>query len=237
MIKIAVVGCMGRMGKRIMSLAEEHNELENCVGLEIKGSPYSGTEFCGVKVSDNISQIEQADVVIDFTPVADKEEILKAAVKYKKAVVIGTTGLNTGQVEIIEKAAKNIPVVYSPNMSVGVNVMFELVRLAAAKLKDYKVSIVEAHHVHKKDAPSGTAKKFAEIIEKQNQKKVEDIQAIREGEIVGDHKIILESDVDTIELSHHAKTRDIFVKGALKAALWVNDKPAGLYDMHDVLKV
>ena len=237
MIKIAVVGSCGRMGQRIMALAEDDSRLSNAVGLEIKGSKSIGTEVFGVKVTDDINQIEQADVVIDFTPQADKTEILKAVCTFKKALVVGTTGLTKDQVKLIEEAASQIPIVYSPNMSVGVNVMFEIVKEAAAKLKGYNVKIIEAHHIHKKDAPSGTAKQFAAIVESQTGREVADVEAIREGEIVGDHKIILESDVDIIELSHHAKTRDIFAKGALEAAVWISDRPAGLYDMHDVLKV
>ncbi|MFH2137057.1 MAG: 4-hydroxy-tetrahydrodipicolinate reductase [Candidatus Omnitrophota bacterium] len=235
MIRLGVIGCCGKMGKRIMSLAQADNILEVCIGLEIKNSPTIGTVLCGIKVTDDISQIKQVDVIIDFTPMVDKKALLDLACEYNKAVVIGTTGLNKEQVQVIADAAKQIAIVYSPNMSVGVNVMFELVKQAAAKLKDYKVKIIEAHHIHKKDAPSGTAKQFAHLIESVTNKAVTDIEAIREGEIVGDHKIILESDVDTIELSHHAKTRDIFVKGALEAARWVADKPVGLYNMQDVL--
>ncbi|MBU1044094.1 MAG: 4-hydroxy-tetrahydrodipicolinate reductase [Candidatus Omnitrophica bacterium] len=237
MIKIGVVGCCGKMGKRIIALAGQDMQLETFIGFERKGCPEINSMLEGIIVSDDLDKIKQVDVVIDFTPMTDKKDLLDFVVKHKKTMVIGTTGLSVDQVEIIEEAAKDIAIVYSPNMSVGVNVMFDLVKQAAAKLKDYKVKIIEAHHIHKKDAPSGTAKQFAAIIESQNNQQVEDIEAIREGEIVGDHEIIFESDVDTLSFSHKAKTRDIFAKGALEAAKWVVNKPVGLYNMQDVLKV
>lgn len=235
MIKIGVIGCCGKMGKRIMSLAGQTDDLQVALGLERKDCPEINSLLEGIKVSDDLNQIKAVDVVIDFTPMTDKTELLNVVRKYKKSIVIGTTGLSPEQVEIIKTAAKDIAIVYSPNMSVGVNLLFDLVRQAASKLKKYKIRIIEAHHIHKKDAPSGTAKQFATIIESQTNQLVDDIEAIRQGEIVGDHEIIFESDVDTITLSHKAKTRDIFVKGALEAARWVANKPSGLYNMQDVL--
>ena len=121
-------------------------------------------------------------------------------------------------------------------MSVGVNLLFSMVQEAAATLKGYKVRIKEAHHVHKKDAPSGTAKKIAEVITGQTKETVKDIEAIREGEIIGDHEVTFECDLDTVVLSHSAKTRDIFAQGAVNAAKWLFNKPAGLYSMKDVLE-
>ncbi|MBU1087894.1 MAG: 4-hydroxy-tetrahydrodipicolinate reductase [Candidatus Omnitrophica bacterium] len=236
MIKIGVVGCCGKMGKRIIALAVQDAQLETFIGFERKDCSEINSMLEGVIVSDDLDKIKQVDVVIDFTPMTDKTDLLNFVIKHKKTIVIGTTGLSVDQVEIIKQAAKDIAIVYSPNMSVGVNVMFDLVKQAAAQLKEYKVRIIEAHHIHKKDAPSGTAKQFAAIIESQTNQHVEDIEAIREGEIVGDHEIIFESDVDIISLSHKAKTRDIFAKGALDAAKWVANKPAGLYNMHNVLE-
>ncbi|MFH1061406.1 MAG: 4-hydroxy-tetrahydrodipicolinate reductase [Candidatus Omnitrophota bacterium] len=236
MIKIGVIGCCGKMGRRIMALAGQTDGLQTHLGLERKDCPEINSTLDGVRVSADMNQIKDIDVVIDFTPMTDKTDLLNAVCKYKKSIVIGTTGLSLEQVAIIKNASKDIAIVYSPNMSVGVNVMFDLVRQAAAQLKNYKIKIIEAHHIHKKDAPSGTAKQFAAIIESQIKEPVNDIEAIRQGEIVGDHEIIFESDVDTITLSHKAKTRDIFAKGALAAAKWVVNKPAGLYNMQDVLK-
>ncbi len=150
-------------------------------------------------------------------------------------MVIGTTGLTDAQTKEIEVAANKLPIVFSTNMSIGVNLLFKLVKETAAKLsKDYSVRIIEAHHIHKKDAPSGTAKHLAAIVGNTGFK-VADIKSIREGEIIGDHEVVFDSGVDTIRLSHSAKTRDIFAKGALAAAKWLVKKKPGLYSMQDVL--
>ena len=235
MINIAVIGCCGKMGKRIVALIAKDKELKLTAALEREGHPELNTMIDGVSISDDLSLIKNADVMIDFTPIPDKGELLDAVLRFQKSLVIGTTGLNPEQIKKIEKAAAGAPIVYSPNMSVGVNLLFNLVREAAAKLKNYNVRIKEAHHIHKKDSPSGTAKKIAEIITEKIKKEVIDIEAIREGEIIGDHEVIFESELDTIVLSHSAKTRDIFAQGSLDAAKWLFGKPAGLYCMQDVL--
>lgn len=236
MIKIAISGCSGKMGSRILSLASEDKDLEAVVGIEQKSHPQVGTEIGALKVSDNPDDIRGADVLIEFTTPQATVEHLEFALKHRKAMVIGTTGLTEEQVSRIKEATKNIPIVFSPNMSIGVNLLFKLVKEVAEKLsKDYKVNIVEAHHIHKKDAPSGTAKKLAQIIKDASGREVADIKSIREGEIIGDHKVTFEGPLDVIELSHSAKTRDIFAKGALEAAKFVVNKPPRLYDMQDVL--
>ncbi|KPK39216.1 MAG: hypothetical protein AMJ78_08845 [Omnitrophica WOR_2 bacterium SM23_29] len=236
MVRIAISGCAGKMGSRIFSLASEDKNLEAVVGLEQKSHPAIGSSIGKVKVSDNPDEIKNADVLIEFTTPQATVGHLDYALRHKKAMVIGTTGLAEEQVSRIKDASKNIPIVFSPNMSIGVNLLFKLVKEAAAKLsKDYNVNIVEAHHIHKKDAPSGTAKKLAQIIKDASGRDVTDIKSIREGEIIGDHKVTFESSLDTIELAHSARTRDIFAKGALEAAKFVVDRPPKLYDMQDVL--
>ncbi|MCK4994698.1 MAG: 4-hydroxy-tetrahydrodipicolinate reductase [Candidatus Omnitrophica bacterium] len=235
MINLAVLGCCGKMGKRIIALIEKDKGLKLTVALEMQGHPELNTMIEGVKISDDLNDLKNADVVIDFTPMAEKTELLDAVVRFEKSLVIGTTGLNSEQVQKIERAAARAPIVYSPNMSVGVNLLFKLIREAAAKLKNYNVRIKEAHHIHKKDSPSGTAKKIAEIITDETSSEVKDIEAIREGEIIGDHEVTFESDLDTIVLSHSAKTRDIFAQGSLDAVKWLVNKPAGLYSMQNVL--
>ena len=175
-------------------------------------------------------------MLIEFTTPQATEEHLKSCLKHKIRLVIGTTGLSETQVETIRTASARIPIVLSFNMSIGVNVLFMLAQAAAAKLGgDYTARIVEAHHIHKKDAPSGTAKTLAEKIAQGSGRKVTDIQSIREGEIIGDHEVILESSVDTIKISHSAKTRDIFAKGSLVAVKFLMNKTSGLYSMQDVL--
>ena len=236
MIKIGICGCSGKMGTRVLNIAAADKGISVVLGLEAKGHPSIGSKIAQGEVSDDCDDIKAADVLIDFTAPEATMEHLTAAVRHNKAMVIGTTGLSEEQVSRIREAAKKIPVVFSPNMSIGVNLLFRLVKEAAGKLsKEYRVNMVEAHHIHKKDAPSGTAKKLAQIIKEASMRDVEDIKSIREGEIVGDHKVIFDSSYDTIELSHSAKTRDIFAKGAVAAAKFVYKKKPGLYDMQDVI--
>jgi len=224
------------MGARILNIAQSDKEVKVVMGLEAAGHPSVGSRIGDGEVTDNRDDISHADVVIDFTVPEATMEHLKAAVRHGKAVVIGTTGLSEEQAAIVREASAKIPIVFSPNMSIGVNLLFRLVREAAQKLsKDYAVRMVEAHHIHKKDSPSGTAKRLAQIIKEASMREVDDIRSIREGEIVGDHKVTFESPYDVIELSHSAKTRDIFAKGAVAAAKFVFGKKPGLYDMQDVL--
>lgn len=236
MIKIGICGCAGKMGTRIFNLASDDRDIEVVMGLEAKGHPSIGSKIGRGKVSDDCGEIKSVDVLIDFTTPEATMEHLAAAVRHNRSIVIGTTGLSDEQVEKIGEAAKKIPVVFSPNMSIGVNLLFRLVKEAAGKLsEDYRIKIAEAHHIHKKDAPSGTAKKLAQIIKEASMREVGDIKSIREGEIVGDHKVTFESPYDIIELSHSAKTRDIFAKGAIAAAKFVAGKRPKLYDMQDVI--
>lgn len=237
MVKIAVSGALGKMGMRIINLIGQDADLTLVVALERKGHSNIGTSTGGVKVSDNPTDIKEADCLIEFSTPQATLEHLDFALRYKKPMIIGTTGLDDQQKNKIRNSSQRISIVFSPNMSIGVNILFNLVKEAAEKLgSGYTVDIVEAHHVHKKDAPSGTAKRLAEIIKSGSGTGPRDIKSIREDEIVGDHRVIFESEFDRIELLHSAKTRDIFVRGGLEAAKWIIDKPAGLYTMQDVLK-
>lgn len=237
MIRLAISGCAGKMGTRIFNLALDDKGLKPVIGIEQTEAAGHCLKTDDFKVSDNPDDIKEADVLIEFTAPEATIGHLEYAVKHKRPMVIGTTGLSEDQVGRIREASKKIPIVFSPNMSIGVNLLFKLVKEVAEKLsKDYNVKIIEAHHIHKKDAPSGTAKKLAQIIKDASGREVSDIKSVREGEIVGDHKVTFESSVDTIELSHSAKTRDIFAKGALVAAKFIAGKKPGLYDMQDVVK-
>ena len=171
---------------------------------------------------------------IDFSSPSATLDLLSMAEVEKKCLVVGTTGFDALQLSKIEAAAEHIPILLSPNMSVGVNLLFKMVKEAVCVLSGYEINIVETHHVHKKDAPSGTAKKIAFLINSGGGK-VSDIKSIREDEIVGEHRIVFESESDRIELLHSAKTRDIFAQGALQAAKWLVNKAAGLYSMDNVL--
>lgn len=224
MTKICVSGSKGRMGTRIIALAK------NDPKLQISG------EF---DINTNAGPfIEKCDCLIEFTTAQATMEHLLLAERHKKAMVIGTTGLSDAEKKKIDEASRRIPIVFSSNMSIGVNVLFKLVENSAKALgAGYKVSIREAHHVHKKDTPSGTAKTLAKVVKDINGNAEMPIKSVREGEIIGDHTVIFENAFDKIELTHSAKTRDIFAKGALEAAKFLLGKPAKLYNMQEVLGI
>jgi 4-hydroxy-tetrahydrodipicolinate reductase len=222
MIKLCVSGSKGKMGSRIIELARDDK------AFEVTGAFDVG--------EDAKAPIEGCDCLIEFTSPEATMEHLGICEKLEKPIVIGTTGLSDADKKRIAEAAGSIPVVLSPNMSIGVNIFLKMISEASGALgKDYRVEIVEAHHAEKKDAPSGTAKEMARIVKEKTNAADVPIDSIREGEIVGEHTITFDGDYDTIEITHSAKTRDIFAKGALTAAKFAAGKPAGLYSMKDVL--
>ncbi len=224
MVKISVSGSKGKMGSRIAELLKDDAE------LELSGSFDAG--------EDPEGPVGSCDCLIEFTTPDATIKNLELCQKLGKAMVIGTTGLTNDQKDKIKETAKSIPIVLSPNMSVGVNVLFKMIADVARVLgSEYNIEIVEAHHVHKKDAPSGTAKEMARIVKDVKGDIDIPIESIREDEIVGEHTITFNSDVDTIEITHSAKTRDIFVKGALKAAKFLVKQKPGVYSMQDVLHI
>lgn len=236
MIKLGISGALGKMGQRILTFALADKIFKVTLALEKEGGQFLDENLKSLKAESNPDLIKNIDVLIDFSSIEATLAHLEYALKYKKALVIGTTGFLDQQKKKIQAASKKIPILFSPNMSIGVNLLFALVREAAGLLsKDYKASIVEAHHIHKKDAPSGTAKFLAEIIRSQRKGEGIDVKSIREGEIIGDHDVIFESPWDTIKLVHSAKTRDIFAKGALEAAKFIVKKKNGLYSMDHVI--
>jgi 4-hydroxy-tetrahydrodipicolinate reductase len=236
MIKLGIAGVCGKMGRRIFELASHDRDFEIMLALEKKGIPAIGREVGKLKISSSPDGLFLIDVFVDFTTPEATEANLDYVARYKKAAVVGTTGLNEAQLKKVEEVAKVVPVVFSPNMSVGVNVLFLILPEITKRLgPDYNIEIVEAHHRAKKDAPSGTAKKFGQILADITRKEIP-IHAIRLGDIVGDHTIIFCGNSERIEIKHQAHSRDLFAVGALKAAKWVMGKPAGLYSMQDVLK-
>jgi len=236
MIKLGITGTCGKMGRRIYELAGMDNDLEVALALEKKGTPLIGRDLGKIKVSSNLDGLFLIDVLVDFTLPEAVDTHLDYVAKYKKALVLGTTGLTDAQRSKVEEIAKFVPVVFSPNMSVGMNVLFSVLPEIAKKLgPDYSVEIVEAHHKAKKDSPSGTAKKLAEVINQITKKDIP-MHSIRLGDIFGDHEIVFCGNSERIAIKHQAHSRDLFVVGALKAVKWVFGKPAGLYSMQDVLK-
>ncbi len=237
MIKLAVTGARGRMGQRITLLALKDDCFTIEALLERPDHPEINAKMQGIGLQTDIATaIKAADVLIDFTSPDSTMKNIEHCCAANVKLVIGTTGLTAEQSKTINAAGAKIPVVFSSNMSVGVNLLFKLTQVAAMTTKDqYKMSLTEAHHVHKKDAPSGTAKTLARLAEAASRSAVEKIDSLREGEIIGDHSIVFESPEDIITISHHAKTRDIFAKGALVAAKFLEDKSSGIYTMQDVL--
>ena len=263
-IKVIVAGVGGRMGKRIAQIISETGGIDLSGGTEVKGSVLvgkdlghvTGTGNNSINISDKMEKIiNNGDVIIDFTTPEATMENLKAAASNKKDMIIGTTGLSNEHLNEIKKASKNIRIVQAPNMSVGVNVLFKLIKEAAAALNDgYDIEITEAHHRFKKDAPSGTATRIAEILAKVTNRDIDKvgvygrkgmigersdqeigIHVIRGGDIAGDHTVTFCGKGERVQLSHVAHNRDNFARGAVKAALWLSYKKPGLYDMMDVL--
>lgn len=264
MTKIIVMGVTGRMGSRIASLSNEYEGLKLSGAVEIKGHESVGkdaglaigTDEMKVTITDSLeSVINEADVVIDFTSAASTLQHIKIADDNKKAMVIGTTGLSKEEIEKIKSYTNNIPVVFAPNMSVGVNLLLKVLQDIARTLgDDYDIEIVEAHHRLKKDAPSGTAMKMAQVIADAVNRNLEEvavyerkgligertkkeigIQTLRGGDVVGEHTVFFYGLGERLEITHKASSRDTFARGALKAALWISGKKPGLYDMQDVL--
>jgi 4-hydroxy-tetrahydrodipicolinate reductase len=222
MLKICVSGSRGKMGERIVELAKDVEGLEVASAFDLGG--------------DAESNIEKCDCLIEFTAPKATMEHIAICEKLGKSMVIGTTGISEADRHRIKEASAKIAVVLSPNMSVAVNLLFKLIEAASKTLKtDYSVSILEAHHVNKKDAPSGTAKELLRIIKEASPGTEVPIESVREDEIVGEHTVTFDSPVDTLEITHSAKTRDIFARGALQAAKWLAGKKSGLYTMADVL--
>lgn len=256
MVNIGVTGAAGRMGRLLIEAVLRENNAKLSALTEIKGSPAVGTAVSGVKVSDDISSASAlADVFIDFTVPAATVKNIEALAAASKAAVIGTTGLTETELNVIKKASEKIPVVLSSNYSIGVNVMWKLLKEATKIMKEgYDIDIVESHHRMKKDAPSGTAVTTAEVILKEkgldysknavfgrdgrdNTRNRDELGvfAVRGGGVVGEHTVYYMSDGDKLEIKHTAFSRETFAQGAVRAALFITGRKPGLYSMADVL--
>lgn len=264
MIKVIVTGAAGRMGSRIIKLICETEGVGLAGAVECKGHALIGKDAgeCqglgkrGIIIDDDLSKcIEKGDVVIDFTYHEASVNHLRIAAQNNRAMVIGSTGFDNEEMETINNLSKDTRCVVAPNMSVGVNVMLKVLESVAAILgDDYDVEIIEAHHNLKKDAPSGTAVKMAQVIADslernldevgvycrkgiigERKKKEIGIQTVRAGDIIGEHTVMFGGTGERLEFTHKAHSRDNFAKGAIRAALWVGNQKNGLYDMQDVL--
>ncbi len=252
MIRLVVCGAAGRMGQEILSAADGSDDIRVIAGIEVSGHESVGKVLKDTKIMDNLeSVIEDADCVVDFT---DHEAAMVNSQKaevYKKPFVTGTTGFSEKELADIKILAKNLPFFLAPNMSVGVNCLYSLIKSSANVLRNYDIEIIETHHRFKKDAPSGTAKAIAEIIKdarpdtafiygRQGLVKGKDknevcINSIRGGDIVGEHRVLFLGQGEFIELRHYATSRRCFAAGTLEAVRFIVGKAPGLYTMKDLL--
>jgi 4-hydroxy-tetrahydrodipicolinate reductase len=251
--RFILVGACGKMGKEITDVIKNDENAELAGIIEREGHPDINKPCCDLILQSDIGKISSpADCIIDFSSVEGTGKTVEFAISKKIPAVIGTTGFSEVQSEFIKDSSKHIPLLVSPNMSVGVNCLYMLTELASRLLgKEYSREIIEIHHVNKKDAPSGTALKLAEIISRDKsssivcgrhghtgKRKEEEIgiHAVRGGDVVGEHTVLFLSRNDRIELTHRAGSRRIFAEGAVIAAHWLVGKENGLYTMRDVIK-
>ncbi|MEF1283253.1 MULTISPECIES: 4-hydroxy-tetrahydrodipicolinate reductase [unclassified Vibrio] len=264
MVRIAIAGAAGRMGRNLVKATYLNQQAQVAAGSERPESSLVGVdigELCGegkldVFLTDDLAkEVDNFDVIIDFTAPASTLANIELCKQHGKCIVIGTTGFSDQEREMIDQHAKAIPVVMAPNYSVGVNLVFKLLEKAAKVMGDYcDIEIVEAHHRHKVDAPSGTAIGMGEAIAEAMGNKLNDVAVyaregitgertkdeigfatIRAGDIIGEHTAMFADIGERVEITHKATDRMTFANGAVKAAVWLKEKPAGFYTMTDVL--
>ncbi|MBU3558276.1 4-hydroxy-tetrahydrodipicolinate reductase [Polynucleobacter sp. Nonnen-W13] len=262
-MKIAIAGATGRMGKMLIEAVLNCTDAELVGALEHESCPLLGEDagaFLGKKTgvvitSDITKALSSAEFLIDFTRPEGTMAHLAVAQKTNSKMIIGTTGLSSEQIDNLKKASANLAIVFAPNMSVGVNATFKLLEIAAKMLNEgYDIEIVEAHHRHKVDAPSGTALRMGEVIADALGEKLGDVAVyareghtgerkagaigfatIRGGDIVGDHTVLFAGEGERIEISHKSSSRQSYAQGSLRAARFLQAQGSGLYDMQDVL--
>ncbi|MFO7953482.1 MAG: 4-hydroxy-tetrahydrodipicolinate reductase [Thioalkalivibrio sp.] len=259
MIRIAIAGAGGRMGQNLVQAVDEHPDARLGAASERPGSEALGQgvgQEGRVRLVDDLATVtDDFDVLIDFTAPQATMQHLDLCARSGKALVIGTTGLDAEQEQRLRLAAGDLPIVYAPNMSVGVNLTFKLVELAARALGDsVDVEILEAHHRHKVDAPSGTALKLGRVVAETLGRDLEQdavygregqtgardrrtigFATVRGGDIVGEHTTLFAGDGERVEITHKASSRTVFASGAVRAAVWLAGAGNGLFDMQDVL--
>ncbi|MDG4868194.1 4-hydroxy-tetrahydrodipicolinate reductase [Guyparkeria sp. 1SP6A2] len=262
--RVGVVGANGRMGRRLIEAAHQGAHTQVGAAFARSGSPLVGQDAGSIAgigqidvpvLGEMASHCDAFDVLVDFTSIEATMRHLKICREAGRAIVIGTTGLSESQKNQLSDAARDIPVVFAPNMSIGINVLLQVLGQVATMLgDDYDVEIIEAHHRHKVDAPSGTALRLGEAVADSLDRDLDRVaiygregitgerdaetigfSTIRGGDVVGDHTVLFAGIGERVEITHKASSRMTFAKGAVRAAQWVADKPAGLYDMSHVL--
>ncbi len=262
MIDLAVIGAAGRMGGAIIRALESDQAVRLACALEHTDSPVLGqdagsvanTRELGIPIVSN-PEVQEFDTMIDFSTPDSTLRNIEFCRKTGKAIIIGTTGMNQKMMETMRQAAQEIPILFSANFSVGVNLTAKLLKMAAAVIgNETDIEVIEAHHRQKVDAPSGTALLLGEAITDELGKDLAQeavlsregftgerkpgsigFSAIRGGQIIGDHTVMFIGESERIEITHRASDRSIYAMGAIRAAKWLQDKPVGLYDMNDVL--
>lgn len=266
MTRVAINGAAGRMGRTLIEACLQYPGLELGAALEHPDSDFigldagqlAGVKKLGVNIKASLADAKNDfDVLIDFTRPEPSIACLAFCRDHQKKMVIGTTGFADEQKQLIHAAANDTAIMFAPNMSVGVNLCFKLLSLAAQVLgDDVDVEIVEAHHRHKVDAPSGTALRMGEVVAEalgrdlnthavygregdtgERERKTIGFETIRAGDIVGDHTVMFADIGERVEITHKASSRMTFAKGAMRAAAWLMQQPNGLYDMQDVLNL
>jgi 4-hydroxy-tetrahydrodipicolinate reductase len=263
MMRIAIAGATGRMGKMLIEAVLNSPDAQLVGALEHNACPQLGQDAgaflgkkTGVEITSDISKaLGEAEYLIDFTRPEGTMAHLAVAQKTGSKMIIGTTGLSAEQIDGLKKASSTLAIVFAPNMSVGVNVTFKLLEIAAKMLNEgYDIEIIEAHHRHKVDAPSGTALRMGEVIADALGESLDDLAVyareghtgerkagsigfatIRGGDIVGDHTVLFAGEGERIEISHKSSSRQSYAQGSLRAARFLQSQSSGLYDMQDVL--
>jgi len=263
MLNIAIAGCSGRMGRALIEAVTQADGMRLCAALDRPGSAFLGKDAgellgtpCGVAITDDIEAgLKGAHALIDFTRPEGTLHHIALCRKHQVNLIIGTTGFTAEQKQAIQDASRDIGIVFAPNMSVGVNLTFKLLEMAARILNEgYDIEIVEAHHRHKVDAPSGTALRMGEVVAQalgrdlsecavygregvtgERQPSTIGFATVRGGDIVGDHTVMFAGIGERVEITHKASSRATFAMGAVRAARFLADKRNGLFDMQDVL--
>jgi len=235
MIKLVIVGACGKMSSAVVSVLANEKDIKIIGGIEGAGHPLIGKRVGkGFIQADLNSIIKDSDVVVEFAMPEITLDNIKISAKAGKPYIIGTTGIK--DLDEIKRYSKKIPILISPNFSLGVNLLYKLSETTAKVLKDFDVEIVEAHHKMKRDAPSGTAKRLAEIIKDARGKKQDiNVHSIRAGDIVGEHNVMFVGNGERLELIHRATSRNAFASGVVKAIRFITRQKPGFYSMSDLI--